>query len=195
MEVLDLAAAPGGKTSHLAALMNNTGQIKALDISQSRLDLVQENLLRLGVKNVSLKKADASKYQDNKKYDRILADLPCSGLGLIASKPEIKWDKNENIIEKMAKLQYKILNNNLNKLKSGGQLLYSTCTLAKEENQDLIKRILKENKAYKLIDLSSRLEKASSLNLETKDKYLEILPGEVDSEGFFYALIQKVESD
>ncbi|MFN2339852.1 MAG: 16S rRNA (cytosine(967)-C(5))-methyltransferase RsmB [Halanaerobium sp.] len=195
MQVLDLAAAPGGKTSHLAELMNNTGTITALDISQNRLNLVKENLQRLGVENVRLKRADAAKYEDNKKYDRILADLPCSGLGLIASKPEIKWDKNEAVIKKMAELQYNILNNNLDKLKLGGQLLYSTCTLTKEENQDLIKKILAENNNFELIDINKKVKNVSSLNLENENKYLELLPGEADSEGFFYALLQKVESD
>ena len=195
MNLLDLAAAPGGKTTHLAALMNNTGQITALDINQSRLNLIQENLERLGVENVTLKKADAAKYQDQKKYDRILADLPCSGLGLISSKPEIKWNKNEKVIKKMAELQYNILHNNLGKLKIGGKLLYSTCTLTQEENQNLIKRILEENKNLKLVDINKKLEKVSSLQLENDSKYLELLPGEVDSEGFFYALLKKVESD
>jgi 16S rRNA (cytosine967-C5)-methyltransferase len=195
MKVLDLAAAPGGKTTHLAALMNNTGQITALDISQSRLNLIKENAARLGVKNINLKKADAVKYQDDQKYDRILADLPCSGLGLISSKPEIKWEKSESVINKMAALQYDILSNNLDKLKVGGNLLYSTCTLSHEENQDLINQILKENDKIKLVDINQRLEKVSSLNVKNDNKYLEILPGEVDSEGFFYALIKKVESD
>ncbi|MFW5961498.1 MAG: 16S rRNA (cytosine(967)-C(5))-methyltransferase RsmB, partial [bacterium] len=195
MKLLDLACAPGGKTSHLAALMNNSGSIRALDISQQRLDLTRDNLERLGVKNVELIKADAAEYKDDHKYDRILADLPCSGLGLIASKPEIKWDKDQSVIKKMAALQYDILTNNLDKLKVGGQLLYSTCTLTKEENQDLIKRILAENDDFELIDINQKLEKVSSLNLDNKNKYLELLPGEVDSEGFFYALLKKAESD
>lgn len=195
MKVLDLAAAPGGKTTHLAALMNNTGQITALDISQSRLNLIKENAARLGVENINLKKADAVKYQDDQKYDRILADLPCSGLGLISSKPEIKWEKSESVINKMVALQYDILNNNLDKLKVGGNLLYSTCTLSYEENQNLINKILKENEKFKLVDINQKLEKVSSLNIKNNNKYLEILPGEVDSEGFFYALIKKVESD
>ena len=195
MEVLDLAAAPGGKTSHLAELMNNTGKITALDISQKRLNLTKDNLARLGVNNVSLIKADAAKYKDEKRYDRILADLPCSGLGLIASKPEIKWDKSEAVIEKMAELQYEILNNNLDKLKTGGLLLYSTCTLTKAENQDLIEIIIAENNNFELINLNHKLKEVSSLNLENDKKYLELLPGEVDSEGFFYALLKKVESD
>lgn len=195
MEILDLAAAPGGKTTHLAALMNNTGQITALDINQSRLNLIKENMIRLGVENVTLKKADAVKYQSKKKYDRILADLPCSGLGLISSKPEIKWEKNESVIKKMANLQYNILYNNIDKLKVGGKLLYSTCTLSYQENQDLLARILKENRELKLVDINKKLKKVSSLDLKNDNKYLELLPGEVDSEGFFYALIKKVESD
>ncbi|MGP3777760.1 16S rRNA (cytosine(967)-C(5))-methyltransferase RsmB [Halanaerobium saccharolyticum] len=195
MTVLDLAAAPGGKTSHLAELMNNTGQITALDISAKRLRLVEENLKRLGVKNVKLKKADAAQYKDEQQYDRILADLPCSGLGLIASKPEIKWEKDQSVIKKMAELQSEILNNNLSKLKNGGKLLYSTCTLSREENQEIVDKILQENKELKLLDLSQKLTQVSSLKIETENKYLEILPGEVDSEGFFYALLKKVESD
>jgi 16S rRNA (cytosine967-C5)-methyltransferase len=195
MKVLDLAAAPGGKTSHLAELMNNTGQITALDISAKRLRLVEENLKRLGVKNVKLKKADAAQYKDEQQYDRILADLPCSGLGLIASKPEIKWEKDQSVIKKMAELQSEILNNNLSKLKNGGKLLYSTCTLSREENQEIVDKILQENKELKLLDLSQKLTQVSSLKIETENKYLEILPGEVDSEGFFYALLKKVESD
>lgn len=195
MTVLDLAAAPGGKTSHLAELMNNTGQITALDISGKRLQLVKENLNRLGVENVRLKSADAAQYKDDQRYDRILADLPCSGLGLIASKPEIKWEKDQAIIKKMAELQYEILNNNLAKLKKGGKLLYSTCTLTREENQGIIDRILQENKGFILLDLNSKLTEISSLEIENENKYLELLPGEVDSEGFFYALLKKVESD
>jgi 16S rRNA (cytosine967-C5)-methyltransferase len=195
MTVLDLAAAPGGKTSHLAELMNNTGQITALDISAKRLRLVEENLKRLGVENVKLKKADAAQYKDEQQYDRILADLPCSGLGLIASKPEIKWEKDQSVIKKMAELQSEILNNNLSKLKNGGKLLYSTCTISREENQEIVDRILQDNKELKLLDLSQKLTQVSSLKIETENKYLEILPGEVDSEGFFYALFKKVESD
>lgn len=195
MQVLDLAAAPGGKTSHLAELMQNTGEITALDISQKRLKLVKENLNRLGVNNVQLKRVDAAKYNEQKKFDRILADLPCSGLGLIASKPEIKWEKSELVINKMAELQYKILNNNLAKLKTGGKLLYSTCTLTREENQDLIDKILTENNNFVLVDLNKKLKEITGLVVENENKYLELLPGEVDSEGFFYALLKKVESD
>lgn len=195
MDVLDLAAAPGGKTTHLAELMENTGQITALDINQKRLNLIKENVKRLGVKNVKLKQADAANYQDDQKYDRILADLPCSGLGLISAKPEIKWQKDESIIKKMSELQYAILNNNLEKLKTGGKLLYSTCTLTEEENQNLIDQLIDENKNLKLLDINEKIKEITNLDIENNNRYAEIIPGEVDSEGFFYALIKKVESD
>ncbi|ADQ15002.1 16S rRNA (cytosine(967)-C(5))-methyltransferase RsmB [Halanaerobium hydrogeniformans] len=189
MDVLDLAAAPGGKTTHLAMLMENTGHIKALDINPTRLNLIKENMQRLGVKNVSLEKADAAEYQSEKKYDRILADLPCSGLGLISAKPEIKWQKKEKDIKNMAKLQYEILNNNISKLKSEGMLLYSTCTLTREENQLLIERILTENKSLELLDLNKKIKNITGLEIKSNG-YVEILPGLINSEGFFYALLK-----
>ncbi len=193
MDVLDLAAAPGGKTTHIAELMQNRGYIKALDINPSRLNLIKENMQRLGVKNVEVEKADAAVFEDSIKYDRILADLPCSGLGLISAKPEIKWIKSESVIKKMAELQYKIINNNLDKLKKGGKLLYSTCTLSREENQDLVEKILAENDDLELVDLNKRFFELTGLeNVENENKYLEILPGFIDSEGFFYALFQKL---
>ncbi|MFW6280265.1 MAG: 16S rRNA (cytosine(967)-C(5))-methyltransferase RsmB [Halanaerobium sp.] len=195
MEVLDLAAAPGGKTTHMAELMKNRGVIKALDINQSRLNLVKENAERLGVSNIVLINADAANYEDNNKYDRILADLPCSGLGLISAKPEIKWEKDEAAVDAMAQLQFKILSNNLAKLKSGGKMLYSTCTLSREENQKLVERLISENNDIILEDLNIKFKKITGLDINNKGKCLEILPGFIDSEGFFYALFKKTESE
>ncbi len=191
MDVLDLAAAPGGKTTHMAELMENTGIIKALDINQSRLNLIKENADRLGVTNILLKNADAAKYEDNNRYDRILADLPCSGLGLISAKPEIKWKKDEAAVDAMAELQYKILSKNIDKLKAGGKLLYSTCTLSSKENQQVVERLLAENDDIILEDLNTKFKEITGLELDNNEKCLEILPGFIDSEGFFYALLKK----
>jgi 16S rRNA (cytosine967-C5)-methyltransferase len=191
MDVLDLAAAPGGKTTHMAELMENTGIIKALDINQSRLNLIKENADRLGVTNILLKNADAAKYEDNNRYDRILADLPCSGLGLISAKPEIKWKKDEAAVDAMAELQYKILSKNIDKLNAGGKLLYSTCTLSSKENQQVVERLLAENDDIILEDLNTKFKEITGLELDNNEKCLEILPGFIDSEGFFYALLKK----
>lgn len=195
MDVLDLAAAPGGKTTHMADLMENTGVIKALDINKSRLNLIKENVDRLGASNIILKNADAANYKDNNKYDRILADLPCSGLGLISAKPEIKWDKDEAAVDAMAELQYKILSKNIDKLKIGGKMLYSTCTLSRKENQQVIERLIAENNNIILEDLNIKFKEITGLELDNKEKCLEILPGFIDSEGFFYALFKKTESE
>jgi 16S rRNA (cytosine967-C5)-methyltransferase len=191
MDVIDLAAAPGGKTTHMAELMENTGIIKALDINQSRLNLIKENADRLGVTNILLKNADAAKYEDNNRYDRILADLPCSGLGLISAKPEIKWKKDEAAVDAMAELQYKILSKNIDKLNAGGKLLYSTCTLSSKENQQVVERLLAENDDIILEDLNTKFKEITGLELDNNEKCLEILPGFIDSEGFFYALLKK----
>jgi 16S rRNA (cytosine967-C5)-methyltransferase len=191
MDVLDLAAAPGGKTTHMAELMGNTGIIKALDINQSRLNLIKENADRLGVSNIVLKNADAADYEDNIKYDRILADLPCSGLGLISAKPEIKWEKNQDVVDAMAELQYKILSKNIDKLKAGGKMLYSTCTLSSKENQQVVEKLIAENTNIILEDLNKKFKKITGLELDNNEKCLEILPGFIDSEGFFYALLKK----
>lgn len=191
MKILDLAAAPGGKTTHIAQLTSNQAQITALDLNPTRLELVRENILRLGAKQIKLIVADAANYQDQEQYDRILADLPCSGLGLIAAKPEIKWRKSQKQIKDMAELQHSILVNNIAKLKVNGQLLYSTCTLSKAENQLQIERLLSEYDNLELLDLKPIVNKLTNLNIKGNSKYLEILPGEFESEGFFYALIKK----
>ncbi|RCW51415.1 MULTISPECIES: 16S rRNA (cytosine(967)-C(5))-methyltransferase RsmB [unclassified Halanaerobium] len=191
MQILDLAAAPGGKTAHIAEKMNNTGYIKAVDISSERLKMVQENIVRLGIKNVETENVDSRKLNDEKKYDRILADLPCSGLGLISSKPEIKWQRTEKDINKLADLQYSILSHNLNRLRVGGKLLYSTCTLNREENQNIINKILTENNNFILEDISETIKGLGSV-YSKEEKYLELIPGINNTEGFFYARIKKI---
>ncbi|MGM0602761.1 MAG: 16S rRNA (cytosine(967)-C(5))-methyltransferase RsmB [Bacillota bacterium] len=191
MEVLDLAAAPGGKTTHIAEKMQNTGSITAVDISSKRLNMVEENAIRLGVDNIEIKAADSRRLTDKKKYDRILADLPCSGLGLISSKPEIKWQKSEKDIKKLADLQYSILSNNLNKLKANGKLLYATCTLTREENQNIIDKILVENDHFILENLNCTVKELETV-YSSEGKYLELLPGINNTEGFFYARIKKI---
>ncbi len=191
MQILDLAAAPGGKTAHIAEKINNTGYIKAVDISSKRLEMVQENIIRLGIENVEIENTDSRELNDGKKYDRILADLPCSGLGLISSKPEIKWQRSEKDINKLADLQYSILSHNLNRLKVGGKLLYSTCTLSRDENQKIINKILTENDNFILENISESIKGLDSIYSEG-EKYLELIPGINNIEGFFYARIKKI---
>ncbi len=194
MNVLDMAAAPGGKTTHLAELMKNEGEIIALDIYDHKLVLIEDNCQRLGVKIVKTEKQDSSTYHIDGKFDMILLDAPCSGLGLIRQKPEIRWTKSKDDIQELAIIQMGMLENAISLLKEEGILLYSTCTLTKEENQHNIKKIIKKYKGeLRLLDIKEDLLR---LGLEDKystmeDGYLELFPSENNTEGFFIAKLQK----
>jgi len=150
--VLDLFAAPGGKTSLLADLMHNEGEIIAIDKYESRLKILEKNLERLGVKNVKLIEADALEYDDEEKFDKILLDVPCSGLGTLTKKPDIKWRRDIGDIRKLSELQPKLLQKGASLLKPGGELVYSTCTIEPEENFEVIENFLKENSNFELVN-------------------------------------------
>ena len=173
--VLDMCCAPGGKTAYMAELMNNSGSITGCDIYPHRLRITQAALNRLGVEICELKEHDASEFDPSyeEAFDYVLADVPCSGLGVIASKPEIKLTTDTSKYDELISLQEKILENGLRYLKKGGRLEYSTCTLNKDENGSVVKHVL--SKTY------------SSFTIIEKHT---IMPynGKV---GFFYCIIGK----
>ncbi|MFH1623695.1 MAG: methyltransferase domain-containing protein, partial [Pseudomonadota bacterium] len=137
--VLDACAAPGGKTTHIAQLMKNSGEIYALDISASKLALLEENCERLGVTNVKALNQDASlPLEFEEKFHRILVDAPCSGMGVLRRNPDSKWKKREEHITRLKRLQSSILDNLAGYLKEEGIMVYSTCTITSEENQEVI---------------------------------------------------------
>jgi 16S rRNA (cytosine967-C5)-methyltransferase len=142
--VLDMCAAPGGKATHIAELLGNTGSICALDISLKRLQLVQENCQRMDVRNVSIVCGDASEGRAPfyTQFDRILIDAPCSNTGVLSRRAEARWRLKEEDINKLAGLQYSILKTGAAMLKTGGYLVYSTCSIEPEENQNIIKKFL-----------------------------------------------------
>lgn len=152
MTVFDLCSAPGGKTTHIAELMNNTGVVKAFDIHENKLNLVKENCERLGITNVEVAEMDATKIDVKliNSADRILADVPCSGLGIIRKKPEIKWTKKRNDLKEIVEIQRQIMENAYQYLKSGGEMIYSTCTLNKEENEENVSWFINKHKDLKI---------------------------------------------
>ncbi|QNO16346.1 16S rRNA (cytosine(967)-C(5))-methyltransferase RsmB [Alkalicella caledoniensis] len=157
--VLDMCAAPGGKSTHMAQLMDNKGMITSCDIHEHKLKLIEDLALRLGVSNIEAKKIDGTHAQEifEKEYfDKILLDAPCSGLGVITNKPDIKWNKSIEDISEIAKIQKKLINNAATLLKPNGVLVYSTCTVTKQENEDIIASFLKENDKFRL-DTQRRL--------------------------------------
>ena len=148
--VLDICAAPGGKTAVLAENMENIGEIIAIDIHQHKIKLIDTNMKKLGIDIVKATVMDARNVnKQGRKFDKILVDVPCSGYGVIRKKPEILYSKNRENIEELAKLQLEILNSAADILKDGGELIYSTCTITDEENTNNIKKFLEERKEFK----------------------------------------------
>ena len=148
--VLDICAAPGGKTAVLAENMENRGEIIAIDIHQHKIKLIETNMKKLGIDIVKATVMDARNVnKQGRKFDKILVDVPCSGYGVIRKKPEILYSKNKENIEELAKLQLEILNSAAGILKDGGELIYSTCTITDEENTNNIKKFLKEREEFK----------------------------------------------
>lgn len=189
MCVMDLCSAPGGKTTHIGELLNNTGTIYAFDVHKNKLRFIEENAKRLGVTNIKCDVMNAEEY--NKKFkekaDRILVDAPCSGLGIIKKKPEIKWNKSLKDLEELSLVQKKILDNASKYLKKDGIILYSTCTLNKDENEINIKEFLGSHKNFKIEDIF--FGNVSNINY---DKYgVTILPCE-HMDGFFMCKLRKL---
>lgn len=150
-KVLDLCAAPGGKSIFMAQLMRNKGSILSMDISQNKLNLLGEQCKRLGIDIINIKTNDATIYNESYKeqFDVVLADVPCSGLGILRRKPEIRY-KKEDEITTLFDIQKTILQNSSKYVKKSGRLVYSTCTLGKEENSNIIEDFIKNNTIFKI---------------------------------------------
>ena len=148
--VLDACSAPGGKTTYMAELMNNKGKIEAWDIHEHRTKLVEQNAKRLGIDIISTQVKDASIYDEKltEKFDKILLDVPCLGIGVIKRKPDIKWQRKIEDVEEITTIQKTILENCSKYLKKGGELVYSTCSILKEENEEVISKFLTKNKNF-----------------------------------------------
>ena len=148
--ILDLCAAPGGKTTHIAELMENRGRVIAFDIHKHKIALIENAASRLGIDIIEAKCADSE--QLSEEYigcaDRVLADVPCSGIGVIHKKPDIKYNRRPEDIEQLCKIQEKILENAARYLKDGGVLVYSTCTIFKDENEYQIERFLERHDEF-----------------------------------------------
>ncbi|MBR4123861.1 MAG: 16S rRNA (cytosine(967)-C(5))-methyltransferase RsmB [Clostridia bacterium] len=171
--VLDICAAPGGKTFTMAELMENNGEIIACDLYEHRVGLIDDGAKRLGINIIKPIVSDAEIFNEALgEFDVVLCDVPCSGLGVIRRKPDIKY-KTENDFTELCEIQYKILCNAVKYLKSGGKILYSTCTLRRAENEDIVNRFLNEHNCFKKVT-----EKTLMPHIDKTD-------------GFYYALLEK----
>ncbi|MFC2133520.1 16S rRNA (cytosine(967)-C(5))-methyltransferase RsmB [Bacteroidota bacterium] len=156
-KVLDLCAAPGGKTGLIADYMNNEGELVAIDRYESRLKILKKNLDRLGVKNVKLLAVDVDEY-DDKEFDRVLIDVPCSGLGTLPKKPDIKWKRDIGDFPKLNKIQSDLLEKGAALVKIGGYIVYSTCTIEPEENFQIVQQFLNTHPDYSLVNAGDLLQ-------------------------------------
>ena len=174
MRVLDLCAAPGGKTAFISEIMQNTGEIVALDRFESRLKILIKNLTRLKVTNVKTIAIDSNDFNDPVGFDRVLLDAPCPGLGTLTKKPDIKWKRNLGEIRKIAIIQRDLLNKGASLLKVGGIIVYSTCTIEPEENDEIVVQFLSKNPNFSAADISN------------------IVPGEILNENGFIQILPHI---
>lgn len=189
-EILDVCSAPGGKTVHLAELMQNEGHIIGADIHEHKIELIEKNAKRLGASIVEGKLQDGMLINEDwkEKFDKILLDAPCSGLGIIKRKPDIRYAKDETAIRDINNIQRKLLKNAINYLKKDGILVYSTCTLTQEENQNMVEYALSLGLQLDAIPY----DMPACLKPYIKDNaYIEILPHVTNTDGFFMARFRK----
>ncbi|HZK35068.1 MAG TPA: 16S rRNA (cytosine(967)-C(5))-methyltransferase RsmB [Bacillota bacterium] len=189
--ILDGCSSPGGKAIHMSELMNNRGRIDSWDIHKHRVKLIDNNVERMGTKIVHTKLMDASVYRSeiDNKMDRVLLDVPCSGLGTINKKPDIKLRTTLGGIDELVKLQRSILHACSRYVKPGGVLVYSTCTINPDENQLMIKSFLHENQDFFLDDISPYLP--AGLRWAVEDNMIQTIPLRDNIDGFFIARVRK----
>ncbi|CAM5787482.1 16S rRNA (cytosine(967)-C(5))-methyltransferase RsmB [Brevibacillus borstelensis] len=194
MRVLDACAAPGGKTTHIAALMQNRGEIIASDVHPHKRDLIAQNAKRLGITIIEPIVSDALHLGEKKlgTFDRILLDAPCTGFGVIRRKPDLKWNKTPDDVKAIAELQYKLLESVAELLAPGGLLVYSTCTIEPEENQLIVQRFVKNHPAFELDrTLADDLPASVRDKIDTTEGFVQVLPHHFESDGFFIARLKR----
>lgn len=191
--VLDACAAPGGKSTHIAELMNDRGELIALDKSARGIEKIRQNANRLELQSLLFLRADASEKLSEltaATFDRMLLDAPCSGLGTLRSHPEIKWHRDESDVQRLTRLQAKILHRAAEYLKPGGILVYSTCTLTQDENQRNVESFLAQHPEFELQDAARYLPLQARQMV--RDNFFEALPQRDNTDGFFAARMRKV---
>jgi 16S rRNA (cytosine967-C5)-methyltransferase len=196
-DVLDCCAAPGGKTLAIAD-RNPAAAITAVELHPHRARLLQK-LLHPHASRIRIVTADARHLPLTRQFDRVLADVPCSGTGTLARNPEIKWRLTVGDLEELPRRQLAILRSALAQVAPGGRLLYSTCSLEKEENEDVVEQALSENDAFRLLDCQSELDHLKTSGdliwpnprSITHGPYLRTIPGVHPCDGFFAAILQQ----
>ncbi|MDE5862803.1 MAG: 16S rRNA (cytosine(967)-C(5))-methyltransferase RsmB [Lachnospiraceae bacterium] len=192
LHILDLCAAPGGKTTQFAQQLGDRAVVEARDISEQKTELIEENRKRLGLSNIQVRVWDALEVDEEKKYwaDVVIADLPCSGLGCISRKNDIKYHIEEHQLEELVNLQRRILTNGAEYVKPGGLLIYSTCTINPKENMENAKWFLKKF-PFEAEDIRETIPDELRKSM-VGENMLQLLQGEVKCDGFFVAKFRRI---
>ncbi len=188
--VSDVCSAPGGKAFNIAQRLNGTGTVFCSDIHEHKLRLIENGAKRLGIDNIKVYKRDALSIEPLEMSDRILCDVPCSGLGVIRRKPEIRY-KNDLGLDTLPNIQYKILENSAQYLKSGGMLVYSTCTLHRAENGGVVDKFLVAHEEFEPVSVSDFLPESICSVIEEPCGQFTLFPQANNTDGFFISLMRK----
>ncbi len=195
--ILDCCSAPGGKLTHIYELANGKADIVAIDKSDDKIKLIEENLSRLGVTGVEVIKGDASEFKSKKKFDKILIDAPCSGLGIVRRYPDIKWKRTKEDFTSLSTIQFAILDNCSKLLKKGGYLVYSVCSFEEEETSKVIEDFLKKSNKngknkFELCDILDIVPPAYRKTFINNDWFWSIPESQEGMDGFFIAKLKKL---
>ena len=195
MMVADFCAGAGGKTLAIGALMRNTGRIYAFDVSEKRLHNLGQRLKRSGLSNINAQsissESDPKLKRLNGKFDRVLVDAPCTGLGTLRRNPDLKWRQTLQDLAELNVKQTNILARAAKLTKTGGRLIYSTCSLLREENEQIAENFLKVHSDFKLLNAAEILRQ-QQINLDTGD-YLKLFPHLHNTDGFFAAVFERTD--
>jgi len=191
--VIDLCAAPGGKTLHMSEMMQNKGKILAVDKSEQRLSVLKTNRQRLSITNVEVIEADGRTLKLDSKADRVLVDAPCSGTGVLNRRSDLRYHRREEEIKSLCDLQLELLTNAADLLKPGGILVYSTCSVEKEENEQIIDKFLAQNKDFEFTSLTDIVQafKSAPFDLDSDSGKIQLLPTMQGFSGFFLARLKR----
>lgn len=194
MKVLDCCAAPGGKTAHMAELMGDVGYISANDLHLHKAKLITDQAERLGLDSIETGSVDAMDLEstcEHASFDRILLDAPCSGLGVIRRKPDLKWRKEPEDVDSISALQKGLLESVSKLLKPGGVLVYSTCTTEQAENSEIVSAFLEQNPDFTAVTFSSPLWDRLQDTALARGEGIQILPNHFGSDGFYISRLQR----
>ncbi|MCM3717211.1 16S rRNA (cytosine(967)-C(5))-methyltransferase RsmB [Fictibacillus phosphorivorans] len=196
--ILDACAAPGGKSTHMAEMMNGSGKVVSLDLHAHKIKLINKQAERLGLANIEASVLDARKvgeHFDDASFDRVLVDAPCSGFGVIRKKPDLKWSKSEEDVLKLASIQKDILESASKMVKTEGILVYSTCTVDQEENTYLAEWFLENHPEFEWDpDFSEKMPANVKTFIIEGRSDLQIMPHYFNSDGFYIAAFRKTKT-